>query len=244
MKRHLTSALILAALAVGAFFTSRYLSSSGFQPVIPYTILYNWSNGHTERSYYEAVRTDGSRVYGNLYRGTDGQLTFGPKRVTLADQAVHKIVGSGNAVSTAPIDRTFAGNMSHVHTTSDCETPGFEILGYEKYLGLDVVKQQVESEEQGIKQTIWKAPAINCQIVRKETEERGYIGVTEAVSIAIGEPSPDLFSSPEDAEEVPPSELVFREALKSFKGNPPGDLSADEKLHDLDDAYYKAKSKE
>lgn len=180
-------------------------------PPVPYTVVLQetLSKGNEKRAGLRtltAVRADGSQVVWFEVLGETHPGRISSRRlIRLAD---------GTRIDTDEIRRRKSTRRPATSSPLtvfrdpgiDCTTRVLteNVVGRTSIAGFDAV------EMRGDGNTRWFAPSLNCAELRSKYVWPGSIAETEPVDVKAGEPSPELFETGDEYEEVRPSILYRR----------------------------------
>lgn len=242
---------LLTVSCVATYLTTRVLQSQPASPWIPHTLVFEETVTHLPagksvrgRIQYSAVRSDGSRAEGDArpssdpaYTGVRQVLSLAAKRKVLLDDVLrarttHLLRSEVIAARSIPphptscaVNRSAAGVIH-------------ELGGEQEVLGWRSVVVTLKYDD--VIQTHWLVPDLNCASVRFVEERFSGSGEVSdlferaAISIRLGEPEEQLFETPAEYEEMPPSEMRVRRA--AHEGRKPAPMTAT--LQRANDVYF------
>jgi hypothetical protein len=168
----------------------------------------------------EAVRSDGSKVRRNL-NGSGGFLSeLDVATITLLPTAEQVLVDYAvHMRSTLPLNRVSASQRWFAidPLCYDIHPPGSYSLVSDSYLGMEYVSgietRKYMNDGKGLRRTEFRAPTLNCFVIRSVNELKGAAGEIEQVTeqeatVMIGPPDEKLFAIPPDFKEAKPSDLL------------------------------------
>lgn len=221
--RKLALASILCAIAgFTTFVVARGLDLSNLAPSLrsewqPFTMEtvetvedFSSQTTTTSRSFY-AIREDGSKVRGGMDAFADGMF-YQTKLVKLLPQRKMVLVTDAvQSTTTDYVSEEFARSVGPPNFGSNCipdlaSEDGWKVNGSEEIHGLQTVRMEKTGERVHLE--AWRAPALNCALLRSITESYDQDGkiisrtTQEAESLELGRPRDKYFSIPEGYTEL------------------------------------------
>lgn len=200
-----------------------------------------------DRNFFVAVRSDGSRSYGNFVVAANGSWRVLARRMNLVPQR-----GFLQVVDKLRLKSTF--RMSDVGTEhviaaahpSSCPMPQpYQFTGEGSFLGYRVLKFDLHLHDPEGEQTEsrWVAPDLACNtiwahlIIKNADGTLKAEATQKAVYVYKGAPPAELFAVDPGYVEVPPSELVIRGLTPPTGVRPALDPALQERLKTFDSRY-------
>lgn len=239
LAKHVTLAHAAADTAAQPFVIQMYEKTvSGTAP-----------NQHTrDRNFFTAVRSDGSRSYGNFVIAADGSWKVLARRMNLVPQRqLLQVVDKLRLKSTFRMSDAGTEHVIAAAHPSSCPMPRpYEFTGEGTFLGYRVLKFDLHLHDPGEgeqAESRWVAPNLACntvwaQLIIKNADGTLKADTTqEAVYIYKGAPPVELFAVDPGYVEVPPSELVIRGLTPPSGVAPALDPALQERLKTFDSRY-------
>ena len=200
-----------------------------------------------------ARRSDGSTVRANV-DPKDGSVIYARSVKIVPQRKMEVVADAIESVSTTHYPHPI---YSQRHLRHDPETnclpdeaSGEVFLGNDQYLGIAVVKSQVDNAT--VRRAHWRAPELGCHDVKtvskwKDPRDGSIISTTErtALSIQRGEPSSELFEIANHYQEKPPSQLdgdladhMSGRTSRNVTPGSPAAIAAQQRKWDHKDSIY------
>lgn len=172
---------------------------------------------------FEAVRGDGSQVYGHYNPRLDGK-TYLARRIVVPSTGLNVVVMDDIRAVTStylPVGHPDRTGKLRPDPVKDCASSPWKFKGRDNQNGTPVVVQELHDKE--VRVTRWLAPSLDCAELKSFLERfdpatGATISKSErtATSVALGEPPASLFEIPQWDERSPLS--AEEEYFRKFKG--------------------------
>lgn len=241
IAKHVTLAHAAADTAAQPFVIQMYEKTvSGTAP-----------NQHArDRNFFNAVRSDGSRSFGNFVVAADGSWKVLARRMNLVPQ--RQFLQVLDKLQLKSTDQMSDAGTEHVIAAahpSSCPMPQpYESKGEGSFLSYRVLKFDLRLHDPGQgeqTESRWVAPDLACNTIWAHVIVKNADGTLKAettqktVYIYKGAPPAELFAVNPGYVEVPPSELVIRGLTPPSGVRPALDPAVQEKLKTFDSRYEK-----